>query len=428
MAVTTDFGFHGARTTCRCRWPTMSISSDCCGRWAWSLTSIPQDGPVVAEECLCREPEERVFSGVWDEGLYPRTGATEEDFAQADRFRAEMNEWAARRDDQGRRLFAIPVAHGSDAQVVRELDRISMADWMSQRGFDSERLRWLVDYSCRDDYGLTIAQASAWSGIFYFASRLLGDGSDSQEVITWPEGNGRIVDYLASTVGSVRCSHAVCSIKQDADGVIVSAFDTVAEEAKAFRAERVIFAAPQFLAPRLIVGWSTERVLTSFRYGAWVVANIHLRDRPRETSGMMAWDNVFMDSHSLGYVASTHQLGRDHGPTVLTWYRPLLDDDPRVSRAELMRLTWEDWATVVVSDLQRAHPKIGALIERIDLMRWGHAMIQPRVGFVWGDERLAASQPLGRVHFAGTDLSGVALMEEAFYHGLRAADEVLAAG
>jgi hypothetical protein len=29
------------------------------------------------------------------------------------------------------------------------------------------------------------------------------------------------------------------------------------------------------------------------------------------------------------------------------------------------------------------------------------------------------------VHFANTDLSGVALFEEAFYHGLRAADEVL---
>jgi hypothetical protein len=30
------------------------------------------------------------------------------------------------------------------------------------------------------------------------------------------------------------------------------------------------------------------------------------------------------------------------------------------------------------------------------------------------------------LHFAGTDLSGVPLCEEAIYHGVRAAEEVLA--
>ncbi|MEL6106876.1 MAG: FAD-dependent oxidoreductase [Planctomycetota bacterium] len=380
--------------------------------------------PMMTEHSLCREPEERVFSGVWDEGLYPRTGATDEELAEASRFRAEMNEWAARRDERGRRYFCIPTAASAKEPVLGELDSISMAAWMKQRGFVSERLRWLVDYSCRDDYGLTIEQASAWAGIFYFASRLVGDGSDSQAVITWPEGNGRIVDYLAAEAESVRCSHAVCSIVEQDERVAIRCFDTGSSETRDFHAERLIFAAPQFLAPRLITGWATSgRSIASLRYGAWIVANIHLRERPNEEA-MMCWDNVFMDSHSLGYVTSTHQLGVDHGPTVLTWYRPLLDSDPRVSRKELMQLTWEDWASVVVSDLQRAHPDIGSLITRVDFMRWGHAMIQPRVGLISSGELDAAQKPLGRIHFAGTDLSGVALMEEAFYHGLRAADEV----
>ena len=137
----------------------------------------------------------------------------------------------------------------------------------------------------------------------------------------------------------------------------------------------------------------------------------------------MCWDNVIHKSRSLGYVTSTHQTGLDHGPTVITWYHPMLDDDPRVSRAELMRLDWKDWATVIVSDLAKAHPDLSSLIERIDVMRWGHAMIQPRVGFVWGGEREKAAESFGRVHFAGTDLSGVALMEEAFDRGVRAAGQ-----
>ena len=64
--------------------------------------------------------------------------------------------------------------------------------------------------------------------------------------------------------------------------------------------------------------------------------------------------------------------------------------------------------------------------ERVDVMRWGHAMIRPRPGFIWGQARLTAARPYRGIHFANTDLSGVALFEEAFYHGLRAADEVLA--
>ena len=74
-----------------------------------------------------------------------------------------------------------------------------------------------------------------------------------------------------------------------------------------------------------------------------------------------------------------------------------------------------------------AHRGLGRLVDRLDVMRWGHAMVRPRPGFLVGRRRQKAAQPYRGIHFANTDLSGVALMEEAFYHGLRAAEEVLAA-
>ena len=52
-------------------------------------------------------------------------------------------------------------------------------------------------------------------------------------------------------------------------------------------------------------------------------------------------------------------------------------------------------------------------------------MIRPRPGFVWSAARQGASKPYRGIHFAHTDLSGVPLFEEAFYHGIRAAEEVL---
>ena len=52
-------------------------------------------------------------------------------------------------------------------------------------------------------------------------------------------------------------------------------------------------------------------------------------------------------------------------------------------------------------------------------------MISPRPDLIWSGIREKARQPWRNVHFAHTDLSGVALFEEAFYHGLRAAGEIM---
>jgi len=395
--------------------------------------------PVVSEQFLCRDPEERVFyRGRWYEGLYLHAGATEEDARQLRLFNAEVDAWAAWRDERGRRAFDIPVARSSDDAEVTALDRLSMGEWMRARGLDSERLRWLVDYACRDDYGLTVEQASAWAGLFYFASRMKGPGAEAQSLITWPEGNGRLVRHLHERASArVRLGLAVADVRTagapDAGsrGVEVVTVGREGGGAVGFRAERVIFAAPQFLTKYLLKPYREGGLpahVAEFEYGAWMVANLFLSDRPHAGLGFPpAWDNVLYESPSLGYVTATHQRGFERGPTVFTYYYPLTDADPRAARARLLSAGRDAWADVALSDLQRAHPDVRALTRRLDVMRWGHAMIRPRVGFQWGGARRRAQEPFGPVHFANTDLSGVALFEEAFDHGLRAAEEVLSA-
>jgi hypothetical protein len=110
---------------------------------------------------------------------------------------------------------------------------------------------------------------------------------------------------------------------------------------------------------------------------------------------------------------------------VFTYYYPLCDEDPRVARTRLLETDWREWADVVLTDLTRAHPDIRNLVERLDVMRWGHAMIRPRTGFVWGPARKEGAKPFRSIHFAHSELSGVALFEEAFDVGLRAANEAL---
>jgi hypothetical protein len=53
-------------------------------------------------------------------------------------------------------------------------------------------------------------------------------------------------------------------------------------------------------------------------------------------------------------------------------------------------------------------------------------MVRPRVGSVFQPALRAARAPFGQVFFAGSELSGFSLFEEALDHGVRAANEVLA--
>jgi phytoene dehydrogenase-like protein len=395
--------------------------------------------PVVAEQFLCRDPEERVFyRGRWYEGLYLHAGAGEEDARQLQTFNAEVDAWAAWRDARGRRAFSLPVSSCSDDAEATALDRLSMAEWMDARGLSSPRLRWLVDYACRDDYGLTLGQTSAWAGLFYFASRMSAPGVEAQSLITWPEGNGRLVRHLSERAGArVRLGLAVADIRPAAEGagggapgVEVVALRPDGRTAVGLRAERVIFAAPQFLTKYVVRPYregAAPAHVREFEYGAWMVANLFLGERPRPGHGFPpAWDNVLYESPSLGYVTATHQRGLERGPTVFTYYYPLTDADPRAARTRLLSAGRDEWADVALSDLGRAHADVRALTERLDVMRWGHAMIRPRPNFIWSGARERARQPFRSIHFAHSDLSGVALFEEAFDHGLRAAEEVLA--
>lgn len=386
--------------------------------------------PVYAEDALCRDPQERVFyRGEWYEGLYPRLAATPSDLRQLEAFEAEMARWAAWRDARGRRAFAVPRARGSDDDAVRALDAASMDVWMTSHGFDSPRLRWFVEYACRDDFGTTLAQTSAWAGVHYFAARLAGPGDQTAPFLTWPEGNGRLVRHLAEAVRPerLRTGALVSDVLPRARGVDVTWYDEQAREAVLLHAEHAVCALPRFLCAALIAPWraSPPAFLRETVYGSWVVANLTLRERPPGRGFPLAWDNVLYDSPSLGYVVATHQVGRDHGPTVLTHYLPDTSDDVRAARRRLLDTPWRTWADAVLADLAPAHPGLSELAERLDVLLWGHAMVRPRPGFCFSEALTAGARPLGRVHFAHTDLAGMALFEEALHFGVRAAEAIL---
>ena len=382
--------------------------------------------PVYTEEYLCADPLERLFdAGRWQEGLLPQIGISENDRRQYEDFFARMESFRGLRGNDDRPAFAIPLDLSSRDEELLALDRMSMSDWMTQQRWNSVPLRWHVDYSCRDDYGAGISHVSAWAGVHYFASRRgRAANADSDAVVTWPEGNGWLVQQLVRLIaGKIRGGSVVFNLEQDAEGVRVDYFDLARERSVRVHARGTVCASPRFVAQRFIRDLAPTNGL---EYSPWMVANVTLDELPTGRGVALAWDNVPRQSTSLGYVVATHQdLRPVIDETVITHYWPLDATSPREERQRALDRTHREWCDLVVADLTAMHPGVNEHIRNIDIWIWGHGMIRPVPGFIWGGERQRMQQAHGKVVFAHSDMSGISIFEEAFTRGTQAADHFL---
>lgn len=382
---------------------------------------------IYRDEYLCHDPHERLFlHGRWQDGIIPQVGVGGDGQAEIDRFLGRMEALRESRGNDGRPLFAIPVDRSSRDPQWLALDSVGFGAWLDAEGFRGPALRWYLDYCCRDDFGLPAAQVSAWAGIHYFAARD-GEGANATRgsVLTWPEGNGWLAARLRERVGveRIRSGVGVGAVVESAGRVEVHGLDA-SGVAVGWRARRVVLAVPQFVAARMLGGAGGERGRGAV-YPPWLVANLHVERLPRGRGVEPAWDNVLYGGRGLGYVTATHQvLGRADGPSVLTYYLPLDHATPAVARAEAAGLSWERAVEWVLGDLGRAHRDLRDLTLRMDVRIWGHGMIAPVPGFVWGGSRAAWAEPVGRIHFAHSDLSGMSLFEEAYTRGVTEARRV----
>jgi hypothetical protein len=396
------------------------------------ITGRNADGlPVYREEYLCADPMERLFiHGRWQEGFVPQLGIAAADQRLIESFFAEMHRLKALRGSDGRRAFTIPIDESSRDETFTRLDKLTMADYLRDNGWlNCAPLRWYVDYCCRDDYGAGIERVSAWAGVHYFASR---DGAAANApgyaVVTWPEGNGWFVRQMQQTFESrVRTLCAVWNVEPEGDHFLVDYYDGNRRSSVRVRAQGVVWAAPQFVARRAIRELREQPGDASLPvYSPWMVANLSLEAMPGGPGMELAWDNVFYSSKSLGYVVATHQsLHPVPRQTVITYYQPLDDDEPAATRQKALNRTYDEWCGLILDDLCQAHPDLGRHVTHLDVWLWGHAMVRPVPGFIWGPARARLKQSRGNLVFAHSDLSGIAIFEEACTQGIRAADRLL---
>jgi phytoene dehydrogenase-like protein len=377
-------------------------------------------GPVYDEYCLSADPQERLWQyGRWQEGLVPQLGSDARDRAEFSAFFAATEQLKNRLGSDGKPIFSIPIDASSSDPTWRALDSITISEYLRRQGYRSSLLHWYVNYCCRDDYGSLATTVSAWAGLHYFAARNgVAANADPTTVVTWPEGNGHLVRELTRQGGaSQQCNALVTRVARSGTGVAVEYFDTALSRTVRVDAAAAIVCLPRFVATRVVEGLTSAGV-EDFSYAPWMVANLTLSQLPAGRGQALAWDNVIFDSPLLGYVVATHQnIEQTRHDTVITYYWPLSDEEPSAARKTALARSLDDWQGHILRDLLRVHPELETHIENIDVRIWGHAMVRPTPGFLWGDSRRAAGLPQPPIYFAHSDLSGISIFEEAYCRG-----------
>lgn len=394
------------------------------------ITGYTAEGlPLYNETDLCFDPEERLYiNSRWQEGLVPQFGLPAAETKEIHTFLELMEVWRSKKGKDGKYAFDIPLALSSTDAEIRKLDSITMADYLQQQGLTSPALLWYVNYCCRDDYGAGIQHVSAWAGIHYFAGRRGQSGNvDGRTVLTWPEGNGRLVKHLKQYCpDGIQPQSLVYRVTPQEREVWVDYLDVSTHTSKRIIAERCIMATPHFITQRLLGQHTSPGA--GFSYSPWMVANLLVKGFPESRGYPLSWDNVLYKGHSLGYVYAQQQLLLREAPQqhVITYYLPLDQLPPVESRKYAIELQHGHWVRLVTDEMEKMHPGIRKQIQHIDVWVWGHGMIRPVPGFISGPARLQAQQPVdGKIFFAHSDLSGISIFEEAFYHGNRAAEELI---
>ncbi|AKQ45905.1 hypothetical protein TH63_10035 [Rufibacter radiotolerans] len=397
------------------------------------ITGFDESGlPVYNEYHLNFDPEERLFiNGFWQEGLIPTWGVPPADLKQIEWFVALMDEMKKAKGADGRYAFDIPLDNSSTDASFRNLDALTMQEWMVQQNFTSLYLRWYVEYCCLDDFGATLEQTSAWAGIHYFAGRKAkAANSDADRVLTWPEGNHWLAERLREQAGpDIRTGSLVYYVGFSHGKVIIDYLNLHNDQTKRLIAQKCVMATPQFVREKLLkdlLQVSPTGNKKPFAYAPWVVANLTVKQVPQGKGTALSWDNVIYGSQSLGYVNAQQQSVEGFPKKqVITFYLPLPDSSAAGRQAVFMKKQ-DQWAEQVLQELEKAHPTIREEVEELNVWVWGHGMIKPVPGFLWGEDRKKEGALLeGKIAFAHSDLSGISIFEEAFYQGIKAAQQLL---
>jgi len=322
----------------------------------------------------------------------------------------------------GKPAFELPLSEASRDADVLWLEGQTLAEYLQWEGLDP-RVAEFFDPLFRSVFTLGPDEVSAYVGTAFLTDEIL-EGDEYDGVICRPGGNAVIADGIARLVGEehIRTNAFVVRAVNSGDEVHVSYLEN--GNPLTIRARAAVYASPRMMASYILPDLTAST--TSFNYGAYLIANVHIRETPAD----LAYANEVHDSCSFTDFTVADWAGLEdpvNAPlsrqNILTIYAPQSGWD---ARSRLMTTPIEVFEEEILGDLERVLPGIGSLVTGFDLFRWGHPMVQARPGFLFSEARENAAQPIGNIFPAGHETEGVPYIDNAITAGVRAAESAAA--
>ncbi|MBI2605405.1 MAG: NAD(P)-binding protein [Deltaproteobacteria bacterium] len=335
---------------------------------------------------------------------------------------------------------AIPAKTAADAARLRELDRMSFAEWVRRDlGPIHPHLEELFHEYCWDAMGGAYDEVSAAQALNFITADLNG-------IVAFPGGNATIAEALyrglesAQPKQNLRPGSFVIDIEpQSSGGGVRVTYKAPDGSLKSIHAKACIVTSPKFIAKVLISGMPSEQqeAISRLEYRAFLVANVlldgeipsssfgmfHLRGRvpqsPDETVKMAserAYTSVVFANWAAGHGSSK---------SVLTLYKPF---PYKGGRFELSK---PDAYQIARARFEKAIPKLlrsfdadPKRVAGLRILRMAHAMPVAAQGLLAdGTLELAARTVAGRIFLAQQDNWANPCVETALAVALQAAGQ-----
>lgn len=385
------------------------------------ITANPYaDFPTYDPQNLVYSPMERFLVGnEWIEGNHQHS-----DIFSI--FSGFINNFKETKGSDGNYLFTFPISKSSSDLFY--LQKISFLDFLTKQGFKDSELLHYLSYCIRDDYGVDIDQVCAWAGLLYFAGRFgKAKNINNDTLLTWESGNFHLANLLFNDIkDKINIIEGLCYSINDKTALITD------RGLNSFiKFNNVVMCSPLFITSKILKKYEELRNFVP-KYSSWLVANYKFNTLPREIfhGVSLAYDNLVEKSDNLGFIFSSNQnMDIDRDNKVLTTYTNIPTKDFANTRAMLSKLSKQDLLEITSRDLSKAYgDKLYYELKSVNITVRGHAMPYPDINFL--DRNKSLLEYLSKlknegIYLAHSDLSSISVFEEASFHGVQAALDLL---